>query len=75
LDLQINALYATPNVALIPLIILWFGLGMTSKVFIIFLAGFFPIVINTHAGVRNVSRASLKSRKPKPPISCKFLQR
>lgn len=56
LDLQINALYATPNVALIPLIILWFGLGMTSKVVIIFLAGFFPIVINTHAGVRNVSR-------------------
>lgn len=56
LDMQINALYATPNVALIPLIILWFGLGMTSKVVIIFLAGFFPIVINTHAGVRNVSR-------------------
>jgi ABC-type nitrate/sulfonate/bicarbonate transport system permease component len=56
LDMQINALYATPNVALIPLIILWFGLGMTSKVVIIFLAGFFPIVINTHAGVRNVGR-------------------
>jgi ABC-type nitrate/sulfonate/bicarbonate transport system permease component len=56
LDMQINALYATPNVALIPVIILWFGLGMTSKVVIIFLAGFFPIIINTHAGVRNVSR-------------------
>lgn len=56
LDMQINALYATPNVALIPLIILWFGLAMTSKVVIIFLTGFFPIVINTHAGVRNVSR-------------------
>ena len=56
LDVQISALYATPNVALIPLIILWFGLGLTAKVTIIFLAGFFPIVINTHAGVRNVSR-------------------
>lgn len=56
LDIQINALYATPNVALIPLIILWFGLGTTAKVTIIFLAGFFPIVINTHAGVRNISR-------------------
>jgi ABC-type nitrate/sulfonate/bicarbonate transport system permease component len=55
-DVQINALYATPNVALIPLIILWFGLGTTAKVTIIFLAGFFPIVINTHAGVRNISR-------------------
>jgi NitT/TauT family transport system permease protein len=56
LDVQISALYATPNVALIPLIILWFGLGLTAKVTIIFLAGFFPIVINTHAGVRNVGR-------------------
>ena len=56
LDVQISALYATPNVALIPLIILWFGLGLTAKVTIIFLAGFFPIVINTQAGVRNVSR-------------------
>lgn len=55
-DVQINALYATPNVALIPLIILWFGLGLTAKVTIIFLSGFFPIVINTHSGVRNISR-------------------
>ena len=56
LDLQINALYATPNVALIPLLILWFGLGLLSKIVIIFLAGFFPIIVNTYAGVRNVSR-------------------
>jgi ABC-type nitrate/sulfonate/bicarbonate transport system permease component len=56
LDVQINALYATPNVALIPLLILWFGLGLLSKVVIIFLAGFFPIIVNTYSGVRNVSR-------------------
>jgi NitT/TauT family transport system permease protein len=56
-DIQISALYSTPNVALIPLIILWFGLGDLSKVVIIFLAAFFPIVINTHAGVRTVGRA------------------
>jgi ABC-type nitrate/sulfonate/bicarbonate transport system permease component len=56
LDLQINALYATPNVALIPLLILWFGLGLLSKIVIIFLAGFFPIIVNTYAGVRNVGR-------------------
>jgi ABC-type nitrate/sulfonate/bicarbonate transport system permease component len=56
LDLQINALYATPNVALIPLLILWFGLGLLSKVVIIFLAAFFPIIVNTYAGVRNVGR-------------------
>jgi len=56
LDVQINALYATPNVALIPLLILWFGLGLLSKVVIIFLAAFFPIIVNTYSGVRNVGR-------------------
>jgi NitT/TauT family transport system ATP-binding protein len=56
LDVQVSALYSTPNVALIPLIILWFGLGMTAKIFIVFLAAFFPIVVNTYGGVRNVSR-------------------
>jgi len=57
LDAQISALYSTPNVALIPLLILWFGLGLESKVVIIFLAAFFPIVVNTYGGVRNVSRS------------------
>ena len=56
LDIQINALYSTPNVALIPLLILWFGLGFSAKIAFIFLAGFFPIIINTYAGVRNVGR-------------------
>ena len=56
LEVQINSLYATPNVALIPLLILWFGLGLLSKVVIIFLAAFFPIIVNTYSGVRNVSR-------------------
>ncbi len=57
MDVQISALYSTPNVALIPLLILWFGLGLTSKIVIIFLAAFFPIIVNTYTGVRNVSRA------------------
>lgn len=57
LDPFLTALYATPSVALIPLIMLWFGLGFTAKVVIIFLSCFFAIVINTYAGVRNVSRA------------------
>lgn len=56
LDTQISALYSTPNVALIPLLILWFGLGLPAKVAIIFMAAFFPIIVNTYSGVRNVSR-------------------
>ena len=55
-DIQVSALYSTPNVALIPLLILWFGIGLVSKVAIVFLAAFFPIVVNTYSGVRNVSR-------------------
>jgi NitT/TauT family transport system permease protein len=59
LDPFLVALYATPGVALIPLIMLWLGLGLPAKVVIIFEACFFPIVINTYAGVRNVSRANV----------------
>jgi len=55
-DPFITFFYSTPGVALIPLIMLWFGLGLTAKIIIIFEACFFPIVINTYSGVRNVSR-------------------
>src|SRR5258708_2652214 len=60
LDIQISALYSTPNVALIPVIILWFGLGLLSKIVIIFLAAFFPIIVNTYSGVRNISRGHVE---------------
>jgi NitT/TauT family transport system permease protein len=57
LDWLVNALYATPLVALIPLVILWFGLGFTAKLFIVFLFTLFPVLINTSIGVKNVSRS------------------
>jgi ABC-type nitrate/sulfonate/bicarbonate transport system permease component len=57
-DPFITIFYATPTVALIPLIMLWFGLGLEAKIVIIFEGCFFPLVINTHAGVRNVSRTT-----------------
>jgi NitT/TauT family transport system permease protein len=56
LDPFIIALYNTPSVALIPLIQLWFGLGLEAKVVIVILSAYFPIVLNTYAGVRNTSR-------------------
>lgn len=55
LDPYINALYSTPTVALIPVIMLWLGLGFAAKTSIVFLVSFFPIVVNTQAGVRNIS--------------------
>ena len=50
----LNALYATPRVALVPLILIWFGIGMWSKVFIVFINAFFPVLINTIGGVRAI---------------------
>lgn len=52
-------LYVTPYIALTSLIIIWFGIGLWSKVVIITWAGLFPILIATEFGVRSVSAAYL----------------
>jgi len=62
-DPFLNALYATPRVAMVPLIIIWFGIGIWSKVFIVFLAAVFPILINTVGGVRALDRDLLRAAK------------
>jgi ABC-type nitrate/sulfonate/bicarbonate transport system permease component len=49
------ALYSTPSVALLPLFILWFGIGLWSKVLVVFLSTIFAIMVNTQAGVQNCS--------------------
>ena len=51
-DPFVNAMNATPRVALLPLVIIWLGIGMLSKVGIIFLGAVFPILINTRDGVK-----------------------
>ncbi|MDF2120283.1 ABC transporter permease [Roseiarcaceae bacterium H3SJ34-1] len=51
----VMALYATPSVALLPLFILWLGIGLWSKVLIVFLGGVFAILVNTMAGVRGAN--------------------
>ena len=53
-EVYLNALYATPLVAIAPLLILWFGIGIASKVAVVFLISVFPIVISAASGVRNV---------------------
>jgi NitT/TauT family transport system permease protein len=55
LDPYVYALDATPRVALIPILLLWFGLGASSKIAIVFLSGLFPVLMNTFSGVRTVS--------------------
>lgn len=54
LDTYITALYSIPSVALVPVLVLWFGFETTAKIAVVFLFTFFPIVINTHQGVKNV---------------------
>lgn len=57
----IYALYPVPKIALLPLIILWLGIGELSKVTIISLGVFFPVVINTFSGVKNVDHLLIKA--------------
>jgi len=60
LDLPINALYATPTVALVPLLVLWFGIYMQAKIVVVFLFAVFPILINTYQGVRECDKNMLE---------------
>jgi NitT/TauT family transport system permease protein len=56
LDLYINALMSAPMTAFVPLLIMWFGLGVESRIAVVFLFAFFVIVINTMTGVKEVDR-------------------
>lgn len=55
-DPFITALYSLPKLALAPLFILWFGIGLLSKVVLVGLIVFFLVFFNTYAGVRDVDR-------------------
>lgn len=48
-----SALYALPTVALVPLVLIWFGFGLSGRVVVVFLASFFPILINVYQGVKD----------------------
>ncbi len=56
LGLALNIFYSLPLVALAPIIVLWFGIGILSKVVVVFVASLFPILISTLTGVKNVDR-------------------
>jgi NitT/TauT family transport system permease protein len=60
LELPLNALYSTPTVALVPILVLWFGIYMKAKVIVVFLFAVFPILINTYQGVRECDKNMLE---------------
>src|SRR5512144_688235 len=62
-DPFVNAMNATPRVALLPLVIIWLGIGILSKVGIIFLGAVFPLLINTRDGVKTTPHNLLTAAK------------
>jgi NitT/TauT family transport system permease protein len=60
-DPALNAWYATPLIALIPLFIIWFGIGSTKTIVICALLAFVPCAINTDLGIRSTSRSLLEA--------------
>jgi NitT/TauT family transport system permease protein len=56
LDLYVNALMSAPTTAFVPVLILWFGLGVQSRIAVVFLFAVFVIIINTMTGVKQVDR-------------------
>ena len=56
LDPYVTALNSLPRVALAPLFILWFGIGLTSKIVLAFSLVVFILLVNTHAGAKNVDQ-------------------
>src|SRR5690625_65776 len=55
-DTTIQMIRTVPHLAVIPLVILWFGIGETAKIFLVALGVMFPIYINTFNGIKNVDR-------------------
>ena len=57
----VSGIYATPIIALAPLLILWFGLGIWSKVAVVISLVVFPVIINTEAGLRNTDKQLIEA--------------
>jgi ABC-type nitrate/sulfonate/bicarbonate transport system permease component len=62
-DIWIAMLYPLPKISLIPLLIIWLGTGEAYKIVISVISAFFPVVISTYAGIRQVDRGLIKAAK------------
>jgi len=59
----VAAFYATPTVAISPLIILWAGIGIWSKVIVVVINAVFPMIINTEAGLRSTDKQLVEAAR------------
>lgn len=55
-DPYLEAIYATPRAVIIPLVIVWFGIGYSGRLFVVFIGTVIPIIVNTAIGVRHARR-------------------
>lgn len=62
-DTSIQMIRNIPHLALIPLVILWFGIGETAKIFLVALGVMFPIYVNTYHGIKSVDRGLIEMGK------------
>lgn len=60
LDTTVQMLRNIPHLALIPIVILWFGVGEEAKIFLVVTGVFFPIYINTYHGIRSVEKGLIE---------------
>ena len=63
LEPPLMALYTAPRLALLPILIVWLGIGIASKIAVVFLGAVFPILVNTLAGVRNADNRLVQAAK------------
>jgi NitT/TauT family transport system permease protein len=63
LDPFVTFFYTIPRIALTPLLIIWFGIGINSKIAVVFLGAIFAIVINSAAGVKTLDPALIKAAR------------
>ncbi|MDP2728353.1 MAG: ABC transporter permease [Dehalococcoidia bacterium] len=59
----VNTLYSTPRMVFLPLFIIWLGIGLWSKVLLIFLGALFPILINTYHGVKGTDPSLVEAAR------------
>ena len=63
IDQYVNVLLAMPRIALIPVVIVWLGIGATARVALVFLLAVFDILVNTYYGVKHVAPEYLELAK------------
>ena len=63
MDPWIATLYSIPVITIVPLIIIWFGIGMISKIIVVFKITAVAIILNTAAGIKNLDPVWLELAK------------